>query len=142
MRSQRCHLSLRVSLDRRGTFGQTSWHEQRYGKAKEQKVQRAASQPIRKPVTGNRCCFKGVSWRLHPKASFVSFCHFSPHKLSSSSTVMTITPSPPGLPARPLTALQVVRPASETESLRRKQISNLHKYLSQRGMSPCLKYYK
>ena len=55
---------------------------------------------------------------------------------------MTITPSPPGLPTGALTALQVVRPAFETESLRQKQVSNSHKYLSQRGTSPCLKYYK
>lgn len=45
MRSQRCHLSLRVSLDRRGTFGQTSWHEQRYGKAKRSLESSESSEP-------------------------------------------------------------------------------------------------
>lgn len=83
----------------------------------------------------------GDSILRHPL--YLSNRHFPPHKRSSSSSaVMTITPSPPGLHTGALTALQVVRPASETESLRRKHISNSHKYLSQRGMSPCLKYYK
>lgn len=134
------HPILEVSLDGRGTLGRLHGMNKNMGEAKEQKVQRA-SQPqeaCHRPAGA----VSGVSGDFilrHPlylsvTSHLINFLHIL--NCNDYNTISTWTPCKAfNCTASGQASLWELVPEA-------RQISNLHKYLSQRGMSPCLKYYK